>query len=144
MWKILQYFYCFTTNNGQKLRLKPKGCDQVMISTFPSLSSRQTPKIPLAALGFPRRYQITFYRKCTHHVKNKTKTTSRKRSITLDDIINIIESLIIKLVAEIQSPLQSRHNERDGVSDHQPHDCLLNCLFRRRSKKTSVLRVTGL
>ena len=40
--------------------------------------------------------------------------------------------------------LQRRHNERDVVSNHQPHDCLLNCLFRRRSKKTSKLRVTGL
>ena len=35
-----------------------------------------------------------------------------------------------------------RHNDRDGVWNHQPHDCLLNCLFR--SKKTSKLRVTGL
>ena len=37
-----------------------------------------------------------------------------------------------------------RHNGRDGVSNHQPHDCLLNRSFRRRSKKTSELRVTGL
>ena len=36
------------------------------------------------------------------------------------------------------------HNERDGVSNHQPHGCLLNRLFRRRSKKTPKLRVTGL
>ena len=41
-------------------------------------------------------------------------------------------------------PLRWRHNERDSVSNHQPHDCLLNGLFRRRSKKTSKLRVTGL
>ena len=40
--------------------------------------------------------------------------------------------------------LQWRHHERDGVSNHQPHDCLLKCLFRRRSKKTSKLRITGL
>ena len=40
--------------------------------------------------------------------------------------------------------LEWRHNGRDGVSDHQPPDCLLNRLFRRRSKKTSKLRVTGL
>ena len=40
--------------------------------------------------------------------------------------------------------LRWRHNERDSVSNHQPHDCLLNRLFRRRSKKTSKLRVTGL
>ena len=40
--------------------------------------------------------------------------------------------------------LQWRHNERDGVSNHQPHYCILNRLFRRKSKKTSKLRVTGL
>ena len=40
--------------------------------------------------------------------------------------------------------LQWRHNGRDSVSNHQPHDCLINRLFRRRSKKTSKLRVTGL
>ena len=40
--------------------------------------------------------------------------------------------------------LQWRQNGCDGVSDHQPHDCLLNRSFRYRSKKTSKLRVTGL
>ena len=40
--------------------------------------------------------------------------------------------------------LQWRHNGPDGVSNHQPHDCLLKRLFRRRSKKTPKLRVTGL
>ena len=38
--------------------------------------------------------------------------------------------------------LQWRDNRRDSVSNQQPHDCLLNLLFR--SKKTSKLRVTGL
>ena len=42
------------------------------------------------------------------------------------------------------SSLQWRHNDHDGVSNHQPYGCLLNRLFRRRSKKTSKLRVTGL
>ena len=40
--------------------------------------------------------------------------------------------------------LQWRHNDRHGISKHQPHDCLLNRLFRHRSKKTSKFRVTGL
>ena len=40
--------------------------------------------------------------------------------------------------------LRWRHNERDSVSNHQPHGCLLDGLLRRRSKKTSKLRVTGL
>ena len=43
-----------------------------------------------------------------------------------------------------QCPLQWRHNERDTVSNHQPHHCLLNRLFRRKSKKTSKLCGTGL
>ena len=42
------------------------------------------------------------------------------------------------------STLQWRHNGRDCVSNHQPYDRLLNCLFRRRSEKSSKLRVTGL
>ena len=41
-------------------------------------------------------------------------------------------------------PLQWCHHERDGVSNHRRLDCLLTRLFRRRSKKTSNLRVTGL
>ena len=42
------------------------------------------------------------------------------------------------------NPKAVRQNEHDGISDHQPHNCLHNRLFRRRSKKTSKLRVTGL
>ena len=40
--------------------------------------------------------------------------------------------------------LQWRHNERYGVSNHWCLDGLLNLLFRRSSKKTPKLRVTGL
>ena len=40
--------------------------------------------------------------------------------------------------------LQWWHNEGDGVSNHRRHDCLFNCLFRRRSKKASKPSVTGL
>ena len=40
--------------------------------------------------------------------------------------------------------LQWRHNGHDSVSNHQPYDCLLNHLFRCKSKKTSKPRVTGL
>ena len=40
--------------------------------------------------------------------------------------------------------LQWRYNGRDGASNHQPRHCFLNRLFKRRSKKTSKLRVTGL
>ena len=50
---------------------------------------------------------------------------------------------VTRLLGPLEKSLQWRHNERDGMSNHQCH-CLLNCLFRCRSKKTSKLRVTGL
>ena len=40
--------------------------------------------------------------------------------------------------------LQWRYNGCDGVSNHQPYDCLLNRFYWRGSKKTSKHRVTGL
>ena len=55
-----------------------------------------------------------------------------------------IHTLAVITGRTIPFSLQWRYNGRDGVSNHQPHDCLLNRLFRRRSKKTSKLRVTGL
>ena len=39
--------------------------------------------------------------------------------------------------------LQWLHNGHDGVSNHWRIDCLLNRLFRSRSKKTSKFRITG-
>ena len=39
-------------------------------------------------------------------------------------------------------PLKWRHNERNDGSNHQRHDCVLNRLFRRRSKKTPKIDVS--
>ena len=52
--------------------------------------------------------------------------------------------LYLNGVLFIPITLQWRHNGQDDVSSHQPHDCLLNRLFGRRSKTTRKLRVTGL
>ena len=41
-------------------------------------------------------------------------------------------------------PLEWRHYRHDGVSNHQPQDCLLNRLFWHRTKRTSKIRVSGL
>ena len=51
---------------------------------------------------------------------------------------------VVILCFSIITALHWRHNDHAGVSNHQPHGCLLNRLFRRRSKKTPKLRVTGL
>ena len=44
----------------------------------------------------------------------------------------------------VDDSLQWRYDERDGVINHRHLNCLLNLMFRRRSKKTSNLRVTDL
>ena len=54
---------------------------------------------------------------------------------------------ILSCMAVIQDTckmsLQWRHNGHDSVSNQQPYGCLLDRLFRRRSKKPSKLRATG-
>ena len=50
----------------------------------------------------------------------------------------------IQCMIVIEHSLRWRHNGHHGISNHQPHDCLLNRLFRRRSKKTPKLRATSL
>ena len=50
----------------------------------------------------------------------------------------------IKAGSWIDISLQWRHNGHDGVSNHRRLDYLNNSLFRRTSKKTSKLLVTGL
>ena len=54
-----------------------------------------------------------------------------------------IVSILEKRSSQVPS-LQWRHNGHDGISNHQPHDCLLNRLSRHRSKKTSKPCITGL
>ena len=72
---------------------------------------------PQATVGFPH------------------KGTETRKMFPFDDTI---------MVCTNANALQWRHNGRCVVPNHQPHDCLLNCLFRIRSKKTSKLRVTDL
>ena len=50
----------------------------------------------------------------------------------------------VEAILWLCTTLQWRRNGHDCVSNHQPHDCLLNRLFGRISKKTPKLRITGL
>ena len=65
-------------------------------------------------------------------------------------VVMIILSFICRLHQNVchgsvaVNALRWRHNDHAGVSSHQPHGRLLNRLFRRKSKKTLKLRVTGL
>ena len=66
-----------------------------------------------------------------HLFNNATRQTLRKHTVN-------------PLGAMTRTSLQWRYNEPNDISNHQPHHCLLNSLFRRRSKKASELRSTGL
>ena len=67
----------------------------------------------------------------SHYVRNKHKA---------------LHCIMANSIAVWNGPLtlKWRHNERDGVSNQRRLDWLHIRLFRRRSKKTSKLRVTGL
>ena len=64
--------------------------------------------------------------------------------MTWRDRYHLVSIFRLPVVTNADPALRWRHNERDGVSNHQPYDRLLNRLFRRRSKKKSKLRVAGL
>ena len=57
---------------------------------------------------------------------------------------DISENILVSAPEGVKLALWWRHNGHDGISNHQPHDFLLNRLFRCGSKKTSKLHVTGL
>ena len=63
--------------------------------------------------------------------QTSTAKSATDRSLSVPVYIHMVTWSIVGL--------QWRHNDHDGVSNHHPHDCLLNRLFRRRSKKTSKL-----
>ena len=67
--------------------------------------------------------------------QHKNEAVCLVLAVTL--IMMVLGSVLVKT-------LRWRHNGYDSVSKHQHHGCLRNRLFRRRSKKTSKLRVIGL
>ena len=58
--------------------------------------------------------------------------------------VSIVTSSTQFAWSAVKNRLLWRRNDRDDVSNHQLHDCLLNRLSRRKSKKTSKIRATGL
>ena len=72
----------------------------------------------------------------THQVKVTTSTWGGHA----DQVPDLLHGILTIFFTS----LRWRHNDHDGGSNHQPHGCLLNRLFRRKSKKTAKLRVTVL
>ena len=91
------------------------------------------------------------YRTATKHNKAQTvcvilvmSSVFIKQNFSMRSLDTTLSMSLILRYCDIISALRWRHNDRDGVSNHQPRDCLLNRLFRRRSKETSKLCVSGL
>ena len=90
------------------------------------------------------RCHLVFHDVTVHYNKDYTSLSVSVIRIIADDEIKWPAYIDGRLISFRGESLHWRHNGRDGVSNHHLHDCLLNRLFRRRSKKTSKLRVTGL
>ena len=56
----------------------------------------------------------------------------------------LLADFYVSGVFSVMMTLQWRHNDRDGVWNHQLHDGLFNRLFKAHVQETSKLRVTGL
>ena len=76
--------------------------------------------------------------------RHRGKTSSRRHLLDFEQMNDELDAGSGPQPQKIRYALQWRHNGRDSVSNHQPHYYLLNRLFRRRSRKTALLRVTGL
>ena len=78
--------------------------------------------------------------------KSDVRIVLRRHQSMLRVISNMFLLAVLEsgIIGSAMPTLQWHHNGRDSVSNHQHHDCLLNRSFRRRTKKTSKLRVTCL
>ena len=65
------------------------------------------------------------------------------QSLTANDFIHYVAGVVHTGRTHLFLSLQWRHNGRNSVSNQRRLECLLNHLFRLRSKKTSKLRFTG-
>ena len=90
---------------------------------------------------------LTHWVRVTHICANElSQNWFRWRLVNSFSVLSYYLNRWWLIVTEIprKNSLQWRHNENDGVSNHWHGGCLINRLFRRRSKKTSKFRVIGL
>ena len=90
------------------------------------------------------RFVITSSSICQTHFLIGIQISLKNQSLqnVITGLCNDMGTLQMTMIAE--RTLQLRHNGRDNVSNHQPHDCLLNRLFKAQIKETSKLRITAL
>ena len=101
-----------------------------------------------SSISFALNHQYTKWERCPSYKKfsmSKCMLVGKKNSnMASDELVAGSQSEAIQVWYRFSETLRWRHNGHNSVSNHQPHHCLLNHLFRCRSKNTSKLRVTGL
>ena len=85
---------------------------------------------------------IYIYISCIYNIP--CYITSEPASDTIKIFTKITKTFSHHMVSVDSLSLPWRHYELNGVSNRRRCDCLLNCLFRHWSNKTSQLCVTGL
>ena len=89
-------------------------------------------------------HHFRIYRlKCYHISRNMDAIFCNKHGEYNNDRTIVVDRPAMTTGYHYNRTLQWRHNGHDGVPNHHPYGCLLNRLFRRRSKTTSKIRVTG-
>ena len=115
----------------------------IRLTSLALWQSNECPSASKATLmNMDKYFMWIHYERLHNHNKAKhNKTVCIFLGIYCIKLCGVVETL---RSCAVSVALRWRHNDHDGVSNHQPHHCLLNRLFRRRSRKTSKLRVTGL
>ena len=103
----------------------------------------RTRRVVLQQILWPSQFTQTWPKRCRVRRHFDEVSCRYPRTLYHCEIIKSVEHSLDLPLGSCKS-LHWRYNDHDDVSNHQPHGCLLNRLFRRRSKKTSKLRVTGL
>ena len=98
-----------------------------MTGEFPAQMASNAENVSIWWRHHRIKFSLGFHKKCTWKYHYMTH------------VLYFVKTRVV-----LSFTLRWRHNDHAGVSNHQPHGCLLNRLFRRKSKKTSKLRVTGL
>ena len=84
------------------------------------------------------------YPAASFHLFNNPDLTVHRSPLSMGCVWDIMVWALSSFLPIVLCSLHWRQNEWDGVSNYRRLDCLLNRLFRRRSKKTSKVRVIGL
>ena len=75
---------------------------------------------------------------------NNNNDDNNNDNETITITMMMMTTMTMLKMSNMNRVIKKRHTERYGVLNHRRLECLLNRLSRRRSKKTSKLRVTGL